>query len=59
MKSRKWCGKRQGSERKIVEEKTMSHLMGSVKNEPFLERFFSGSVQEIESFHVWSDPLLV
>ena len=65
MKSRKWCGKRQGTERKIGEEKTRSHLVGSVKNGPFLgsvrksESFFSGSVQEIESFHVWPDPFLV
>ena len=64
MKSRKWCGKRQGTERKIGEEKTRSHLMGSVKNGPFWEvsesvRVFFGSVQEIESFHVWPDPFLV
>lgn len=64
MKSRKWCGKRQGTERKIGEEKTRSHLMGSVKNRPFwgvLEsvRVFFRSVQEIESFHVWPDPFLV
>ena len=45
MKSRKWCGKRQGTERKIGEEKTRSHLMGSVKNGPFFR-----SVRECESF---------
>ena len=64
MKSRKWCGKRQGTERKIGEEKTRSHLMGSVKNRPFWGvlgsvRVFFRSVQEIESFHVWPDPFLV
>ena len=64
MKSRKWCGKRQGTERKIVEEKTRSHLMGSVKNRPFWGvsesvRVFFRSVQEIEYFHVWPDPFLV
>ena len=55
MKSRKWCGKRQGTERKIGEEKTRSHLMGSVKNRPFwgvLEsvRVFFGVFKKLSLF---------
>ena len=32
MKSRKWCGKRQGSERKIVEEKTRTLVKFQVRH---------------------------